>query len=169
LGVALALSGRVDAAVPLLTQALEQASGTAAVVLQARCRLALGQAQVLAGRLEEAQVLAERTLALARAHRQRGVQAYALCLLGEIAAQRIPPGHETAAGYYHQALVLAEALAMRPLSAHGHLGLGNLYADTGRCTEARAELSAAIDLYRALDMTFWLPQAEAALAQLGPR
>ena len=27
-------------------------------------------------------------------------------------------------------------------------------------------LAAAIDLYRAMDMTFWLPQAEAALAQL---
>jgi hypothetical protein len=47
LGIALALSGRVDAAVPLLTQAMEQASGMDVVVLQARCRLALGQAQVL--------------------------------------------------------------------------------------------------------------------------
>ena len=27
-------------------------------------------------------------------------------------------------------------------------------------------LSAAIELYRAMDMTFWLPQAEAALAQV---
>jgi hypothetical protein len=26
-------------------------------------------------------------------------------------------------------------------------------------------LSAAIDLYRSMDMTFWLPQAEAMLAQ----
>ena len=30
--------------------------------------------------------------------------------------------------------------------------------------QARAELSAAIVLYRAMDMTFWLPQTEAALA-----
>jgi hypothetical protein len=28
-------------------------------------------------------------------------------------------------------------------------------------------LSAAIEMYRAMDMTFWLPQAEAALAQVG--
>jgi hypothetical protein len=26
-------------------------------------------------------------------------------------------------------------------------------------------LTAVVDLYRAMDMTFWLPQAEAALAQ----
>ena len=31
---------------------------------------------------------------------------------------------------------------------------------------ARAELSAAIELYHAMDMTFWLPQAEAALAEV---
>ena len=30
----------------------------------------------------------------------------------------------------------------------------------------RAALSAAITLYRVMDMTFWLPQAEAALAQV---
>ena len=55
---------------------------------------------------------------------------------------------------------------MRPLVAHCHLGLGNLYAKIGRGAEARAALSAAIELYRAMEMTFWLPQAEAALAQV---
>ena len=53
---------------------------------------------------------------------------------------------------------------MRPLVAHCHLGLGTLYATTGQRAQARTELAAAIDLYRAMDMTFWLPQAEAALA-----
>jgi len=55
---------------------------------------------------------------------------------------------------------------MRPLQAHCHHGLGRLYHQTGRAEPARAALSTAIDLYRAMDMTFWLPQAEAALAQV---
>ena len=55
---------------------------------------------------------------------------------------------------------------MRPLQAHCHLGLGTLYAATGQRQQARAVLTAAIDLYRAMDMTFWLPQAETALAQV---
>ena len=55
---------------------------------------------------------------------------------------------------------------MRPLQAHCHLGLGTLYAKTGRREQARAELSAAIELYRAMEMTFWLPQAEVVLAQV---
>jgi Flp pilus assembly protein TadD len=58
---------------------------------------------------------------------------------------------------------------MRPLQAHCHLGLGTLYAKTGRRQLARAELSTAIDLYRAMDMTFWLPQAKATLAQVEGR
>jgi hypothetical protein len=58
---------------------------------------------------------------------------------------------------------------MRPLQAHCHLGLGMLYAKIGRQDPARTELSAAVELYRAMAMTFWLPQAEAALAQVEGR
>jgi hypothetical protein len=56
---------------------------------------------------------------------------------------------------------------MRPLQAHCHLGLGRLYLKTDQPAPARTELTTAIALYRAMDMTFWLPQAEAALAQTG--
>jgi hypothetical protein len=65
---------------------------------------------------------------------------------------------------YQQALVLADELGMRPLLAHCHRGLGTFYATIGRPEQAQAELSTALALYRAMDMTFWRPQAEAALA-----
>ena len=120
---------------------------------------------MLAGRLEEAHALTERTLALARQHQERGHQAYALRLLGDIAAQREPPECDQAGDYYRQALTLAEELGMRPLMAHCHLGIGKFYATVGRRAEARAVLSAVIELYRAMEMTFWLPQAEAVLAE----
>jgi hypothetical protein len=55
---------------------------------------------------------------------------------------------------------------MHPLQAHCHHGLGMLYCQTGCPEHARAELSTAIALYRSMEMTFWLPQAEAALAQV---
>ena len=76
-----------------------------------------------------------------------------------------PPDAEPAEAHYQQALALADELGMRPLVAHCHLGLGTLYA-TGQRQQARAALTAAIDLYRAMDMTFWLPRAEAALTQV---
>ncbi len=122
---------------------------------------------MLAGHLEEAHTLTERTLALTREHQERGNQAYALHLLGDIARHCDPPDSEPAEAHYRQALALADELGMRPLQAHCHRGLGTLYAAIGQPEQARAELSAAIVLYRAMDMTFWLPQTEAALAQVG--
>ena len=133
---------------------------------QALCSLPLGEAQVLVGRLEEAHALAEGVLALARERQERGHQAYALRLLGEIAARRDPPEREQAESHYQQALALADELGMRPLVAHCHRGLGTLYRQMGRLAEAHTALSAAIALYRTMEMTFWLPQAEAALAQV---
>jgi class 3 adenylate cyclase/tetratricopeptide (TPR) repeat protein len=159
------LGGRGADAVPLLTQALEQTAALERVDMQALCLLPLGEAQVLAGRLEEAHALAEQVLALAREHQERGHQAYALHLLGDIAARRAPPEVAEAATHYHQALTLAEELGMRPLAAHCHLGLGLFHLKIGRRVQAHPELSAAIALYRAMEMTFWLPQAEAALAE----
>jgi sugar phosphate isomerase/epimerase len=108
-------------------------------------------------------------LAHARERQERGHQVYALRLLGEIAAHRDPPERALAEAHYRQALSLAEALGMRPLQAHYHRGLGRLYAKTGQREPAHIELVAAIDLYRAMEMTFWLPQTEAALAQVEGR
>ena len=166
LGAAYSLAGRVADAVALLTPAMEQTRATDMVGFQALCRLPLGEAQLLAGRLEEAQALAEQALALTRAHQELGNQAYALRLLGDIAARRDPPEVGLAAAHYQEALALADELGMRPLVAHCHRGLGTLYAAADQQAPARTELSTAIALYRAMDMVFWLPQAEAALAQV---
>jgi tetratricopeptide (TPR) repeat protein len=139
------------------------------IFVQALCGRSLGEVQLLAGRLEEAYALAEGAVALARQHQERGHEAYALRLLGEIATHRDPLDVESAEAHYHQALALADELGMRPLQAHCHRGLGTLYVKTGRPEQARAALATAIALYRAMDMTFWLPQAEAALASLRDR
>jgi tetratricopeptide (TPR) repeat protein len=164
LGVAYTLSGRVAEAMPLLTQAIEQTTVSELRGLHALCRFPLGEAQMLAGRLEEVQALADRELALAREHQERGHQAYALRLLGDIAMHRNPPEIETGETHYHQALTLASELGMRPLLAHCHRGLGKLYSQTGQVEQASAELSTAIEMYRDMEMTFWLPETKAALA-----
>jgi tetratricopeptide (TPR) repeat protein len=116
---------------------------------------------MLADRQEEAHALAERALAHACAHQERGHLAYALRLLGEILARRDPPEVEPAEVSYREALTLAGELGMRPLVAHCHLGLGTMYAKIGQLERARADLSTAIDLYRAMETSFWLARAEA--------
>jgi class 3 adenylate cyclase/tetratricopeptide (TPR) repeat protein len=166
LGAAYTLGGRVADAIQLLTQALEQTTARETVAFPALCSLPLSEAQLLAGHLGEAHALAERALAQAREHQERSNQAWVLRLLGDIAARREPLEVAPTEAYYQQALALAEELGMRPLVAHCHNGLGRLYHQTGRGVQARTALTAAIDLYRAMAMTFWLPQTEAALARL---
>jgi class 3 adenylate cyclase/tetratricopeptide (TPR) repeat protein len=164
LGLAYVLSGCLATGVPLLEQgaaAWGPAMGRYALVV-----VWLSEAYLLAGRLDEAIPCAERALALARTHKERGHEAWALRLLGAVQAQGDTPAMAQAAIYYHQALALAEELGMRPLLAHCYLGLGMLYAKTGQRQQARAALATAIEMYRGMEMTFWLPQAEAALVQV---
>jgi tetratricopeptide (TPR) repeat protein len=166
LGLAYVLEGRVAAGLTLVEHEVEQAVARGRSRLVAPLVTRLSEAYLLAGRLEDARQRAVQAVELARQYQQRGQQAWALWLLGESIARQAPPEVEPAAGHYHQALALAEELGMRPLQAHCHLGLGTLYAKTGQRELARTELSAAIELYCTLEMTFWLPQAEAVLAQV---
>jgi len=166
LGAAYALAGRTSDAVQLLEEAVAQDLALNILSQHSLTLVHLAEAYLLAGCLQLAGDQATRALDLARNRNERGYQVWALRLLGEIAAQSDPPEVEPAEASYRQALALAEELGMRPLQAHGHRGLGTLYATIGRPEQARAELSTAIALYRAMDMIFWLPEAEAALAEV---
>jgi class 3 adenylate cyclase/tetratricopeptide (TPR) repeat protein len=166
LGVAYALDGRVVAGLALAEHGVEQAVAVCRPRLLAYAVIQLSEAYVLAGRLEEARQRAAQALDLARQYTQRGNQAWALWLLGESTARQVSSAVEPAVGHYRQTLALAEALGMRPLQAHCHHGLGTLYARTGQPQQARVELSTAREMYRAMAMSFWLPQVETTLVQV---
>jgi tetratricopeptide (TPR) repeat protein len=165
LGMAYALEGRVSAGLPRVEHGVEQAVARSTPRFLALVVAWLSEAYLLAGRLEDAHTRAAQAVDLTRQYQQRGTQARALWLLGESTAHRAPPELEPAEDNYQQALALAGELDMRPLQAHCHRGLGTQYAKTGQREPACAELSAAIALCREMEMTFWLPQAEGALAQ----
>jgi tetratricopeptide (TPR) repeat protein len=163
LGVTHALVGRTDEAHALVAGALEelprQPHFRPALIL-----LCAGMACLLAGRIDEAASHAREALALTRRLGARGNEAHALCLNGDIAAAG---GDEDAEGYYRQALALAEPRGMRPLVTHCHLGLGKLHRHSGDADQAREQLTEAAKMYREMEMTYWLEQAEAELRQLG--
>jgi tetratricopeptide (TPR) repeat protein len=159
LGEAYEVDGRAADAAPLLARALEQTLVPEMAGFQGLCRLPLGEAHLLAGRLDEAHDQAERALGLARAHGERSNEAYALRLFGEIHARRDPSPGGDAERAYHQALSLATELGMSPLVAHCHLGLGVL--GRGRTPRSGADhLRAAAAMYREMDMRLWLARAE---------
>ncbi len=124
----------------------------------------LGRAYLLLGRLDEAQCLGERAVEFSS--HQPGFAAHALHLLGDIATHPDRFDAERSEAHYRQALALAEARGMRPLVAHGHLGLGRLYGRTGKRDRAREHLATATAMYREMDMRFWLEQAEAEMRVL---
>ena len=74
-----------------------------------------------------------------------------------------PPGLESAEAHYGQALARADELGMRPLAAHCHLGLGQLYRRMGDRAKAQERLATAATMYREMGMGFWLEKAEGAL------
>jgi tetratricopeptide (TPR) repeat protein/class 3 adenylate cyclase len=160
LGVAYALCGRSTEALPLFERVVT-IGGT-----PEEEPLLKGEGYLLAGNLEEASAFAEQALTLSRTGKARGHEAWSLRLLGAIALHGNPPEEELAETHYRHALALADELGMRPLQAHCHDGLGTLYSRRGWVEQADTELSAAIALYRTMDMTFWLPQAEETLAQV---
>jgi DNA-binding winged helix-turn-helix (wHTH) protein/tetratricopeptide (TPR) repeat protein len=167
LGAAYTLEGRVPEALPLLEGALAQSVTIQLVLASALYAIWLGEGYAVAGRVREARALGQQALEMARVRQQQGHQAYALRLLGNLAAAGEPLQVAQAATHYRQALALAEARGLRPLQAHCYRDLGILDATRGQRAQARAALDAAIALYRAMDMTFWLPQTEGALVQLG--
>jgi tetratricopeptide (TPR) repeat protein len=169
LGSAYILDGRSAEALPLLTQAMNQTTAQDLAGFEALCSLPLAAAYLGDGRLEEALAVGERALTLARKHQEQGNQAYALHLLGDLAAHAQSLHAPVAEAHYQEALALAERLGMRPLQAHCHLSLGLLYLQHDKTHQARPELSAASNLYRDMDMTLWLPQVGSALAQLEGR
>jgi tetratricopeptide (TPR) repeat protein len=166
LGLAYALDGRITAGLALAEHGVEQALARGRARSPAPAISCLSEAYLLADRLEEAHQRAAQALDLARQYKQRGNAAWALWLLGESTARQASPEGEPAVGHYRQALALAEELGMRPLQAHCQRGLGTFYARQGQQEQARTALSTAIELYCAMGMTFWLPQAEEALAQV---
>jgi class 3 adenylate cyclase/tetratricopeptide (TPR) repeat protein len=165
LGYAYALSGRLPEGVILMEEALADPSATGTghhPLLLAY----LGEAHLLAGRRDDASEVARRALDLAHGQKERGNEAWVLRLLGEIAAHADPPDLESAAMHYSQALARSDELGMRPLIAHCHLGLGNLYRRTGTRQEAQEHLTTATTMYREMDMRFLLEQAEAEMKEL---
>jgi tetratricopeptide (TPR) repeat protein len=166
LGAAQALAGRADEALPLVAGAVEEFRRRQIHAWQGLILLCTGMTYLSAGRIDEAASHAREALALTRRLGARASEAHALCLAGDVASTG---GAEDAEGYYREALALAEELGMRPLQAHCHRGLGTLYAATGQAEQAQAALSTAIAMYQAMDMAFWLPETEAALAQVEGR
>ena len=123
----------------------------------------LARAYLRLGRLEDARRLS--ICAVESLPAQTGLAAHTFHLLGDIASHPDRFDAESGETHYLEALALAKPRRMRPLVARCHLGLGTLYQKVGRQAEARAALLHSMQMFREMEMPFWLTQAQTELAK----
>jgi DNA-binding NtrC family response regulator/tetratricopeptide (TPR) repeat protein len=161
LGYVTAVSGEAPSGIAALEEALGEYDDKGLGFFRGLLTVQLGEAHLRAGQVDDAGRAAEAALAGSRRRGERGHEARALRLLGEVAARRTRPDVDGARRWYGAALALATQLGMRPLVAHCHLGLGRLHRRTADQARADEHLSTATAAYREMDMGFWLEQTEA--------
>jgi class 3 adenylate cyclase/tetratricopeptide (TPR) repeat protein len=116
LGRAYALTGRPEEGLRLLEDAVRRAEDMQWAANHPLRLVWLGETYLLTGDGSSGRRLGTRALELARRLGERGHEAYALRLLGQIAASGAAPDLDQASEYYREALTLATTLGMQPLS-----------------------------------------------------
>ena len=165
LGSAYLWSGRPTDAMRSLEEAVEAFTAMRMLGFRSLFFTFQAEADLVLERISESRERAEEVVALARAHQQRGWEAWGLKLLGDVHAH-VPAQSEQAEEIYLQALAQATELGMRPIVAHCHFGLGKL-SQQSKWGQASERFTTAATMYRELTMQSWLEQAESQLKQLG--
>jgi tetratricopeptide (TPR) repeat protein len=151
---------------PYLQGGVQDSAAAGRVAFLSLNTLWLSEGYLASGHLEKASAAADEAFKLARKHKERGHEAWTLKLLGDITLLQNLPDAETAEAYYRQALALSEQLGMRPLQAHCLAGIAKADAERKLLPQAHAEIAAALELYRSMEMSFWAAQVQSVLAGL---
>ncbi len=166
LASAYGLSGRVGRAMELLPAAVARAMALRHSLGHWIRSGGLAEALLYAGRPSEALPMARLFLEITRSVGARGNEAWATKLLAEVLATHGGMEARDAAPMLGRAISLARELEMRPLEARCQLALGSLLREQASYGEAEASLRSCADIFRSLEMPFWLARAEAEMKQL---
>jgi class 3 adenylate cyclase/tetratricopeptide (TPR) repeat protein len=149
-GYAYTLAGRAAAGIELMQQGIDRSVALAAMVNHSSEVARLGEAYLIMGRWTEAEDAGRRALELAQRFKERGNEAYAWRLLGEVAARNESADFHEVTVLFARALTFADDLRMRPLAALCHAALGQWYSKLGKTSEANSELSIAAEIARSI-------------------
>ena len=164
LGQALVLTGAVAEGLPYLERAAAVWDAMGLRISVSRYQAMLAEGLLRAGRHDDARRAAQRAVDAAEHSGERGHKGEALLIMASVDETEGPRGAERR---FVDARICAETLAMRPLVAHCHLGLGKLYRRTDNREQAQEHFATATTMYREMGMTYWLEKAEAETTDLG--
>jgi len=167
LGLVLVRLGRVDEGLLMLERGVALAEELGIKAYLALWKAALGEGLLAAGDLERAQAEAQEALELARTHRERGHEAWALRLLGDIASRMGGSAVSLVQASYGDALVLAGERGMRPLLARAHYELGLLCRRAQDPGKAGEHLAAATVLFHEQGVQQWMARSADEIMSLG--
>ena len=167
LGLTQALAGRLDEALPLLRDGVHLSEVLGINAYLSLWTLNLAEGLMAAGQLQEARDTARHALDLAISHKERGHQAWAHRLLGDLASQGTTTALLEAEEHYRKALGIAEELRMQPVLAHAKMGLGRVLRLRGDRERAEEYLVTAFMLFRGMDVPFWVRRCGEEMMQLG--
>jgi hypothetical protein len=165
LAYAYALNGAHNRADKLSGDAWDQLRGTNVFWLYIWLYAPLGMGMLEVGNLSGAREVSTYGLSLARKMGMRGMETDSLRVLGGAYGGSEGTDVEEAKKHLVSAMAMAEELRMPADEAHCQFELAKLLVQAGSLNEARQNIKAAMKLYRALDMPFWLSRAEAMLAK----
>jgi DNA-binding SARP family transcriptional activator len=160
LGYARAMISHQGEGIALIREALEHAA-QGRRTREAQFTTYLSEALLTAQQMDEAAAVARRGLTLSLERSERGIEARARYVLGEIAAKNIDGNGSAAEGLYREALALAEEIGMRPLVAQCHLALATLGRQRGEPRACREHLATASEMFHELGMQSWSERARA--------
>jgi len=152
LGAAYVGVTRVEEGVELLKEAIEHGDRLGLGASNSVWVIFLGDGLARAGRRTEALTVAGRGLELCRQRKERGYEAWALRLLGDICAGGDATERVAAKEHYGAALAIGGARGMRPLIAHCLLGLARLSGWAGETEAAGEQLGLASAAFNSLGM-----------------
>ncbi len=160
LGNAYLLLKQTEKALPILIEAVEPRYVESSIVPSLYTVATLSEAYLSQGRMNQADEAKEKALSIYRRTGERCFGAWMLLIDAKIQLERNQ--EQKAEQIFRQAIDLAETLAMRPMMAHGYLGLGKAVLKR-ESSKAQDLFRKAADLYQAMDMRYWLPEAEKLL------
>jgi class 3 adenylate cyclase/tetratricopeptide (TPR) repeat protein len=163
-GWVLSWTGRPTEGVPFIERAITLFETVGIKAFLALRYVEWAEGLLLADNIPEARRAATRAVELAVTHRERASEAWARCLLGDIALTSSAPELDAARAHYGQARALAEEAGLILILGRSHLGLGRLDLLEGHTIAAREHLMTAGQLYRQAGTPYWIARVDEALA-----